>query len=130
MAREKGGSNRNGMGNSNKQGNWQMRKEKMKEREDIICNKGSGHEIRENCLRVTSFRDTVSSLSSPYVLSTYLPLIFSLILVGNGSAVIISMKRIIAQVALINQQTIFASLILLYDPRSCTNLPFLVSFLN
>lgn len=31
----------------------------MKEREDIIRNKGSSHEIRENCLRVTSFRDTV-----------------------------------------------------------------------
>lgn len=27
----------------------------MKEREEIIRNKGSGHEIRENCLRVTSF---------------------------------------------------------------------------
>lgn len=28
----------------------------MKEREEIIRNKGSGHEIRENCLGVTSLR--------------------------------------------------------------------------
>lgn len=35
------------------------REGEMKEREDIIRNKGSSHEIRENCLRVTSFRDTV-----------------------------------------------------------------------
>ena len=40
----------NEMENNNQQGNGPMAEEKMKEREDIMCNKGSGHEIRENCL--------------------------------------------------------------------------------
>lgn len=37
-------------------------------------NKGSSHEIRENCLRVTSFRDTVfpSILFLPLSLSLYI----------------------------------------------------------
>lgn len=52
------------------------REGEMKEREDIIRNKGSSHEIRENCLRVTSFRDTVFpsihiSLSLSYIIYIY-----------------------------------------------------------
>ena len=46
----------------------------MKEREEIIRNKGSGHEIRENCLRVTSFRD---------ILCMFVVLVFSTIVMGQ-----------------------------------------------
>lgn len=65
-----------------------MRKEKMKGREAIIRNKGSGHEIRENCVRVTSFRASV--------IRTFVLLIFSVILREPTNGVIISIKRIIA----------------------------------
>lgn len=54
------------------------REGEMKEREDIIRNKGSSHEIRENCLRVTSFHwDIVFpsihvSLSLSYIIYIYI----------------------------------------------------------
>lgn len=59
----------------------------MKEREAIIRNKGSGREIRENCVRVTSFRASV--------IRTFVLLVFSVVLREPTNGVIISIKRII-----------------------------------
>lgn len=73
----------------------------MKERGEIIRNKGSGHEIRENCRRVTFFRDQRSCMFMVHPCAD----IFCYLFEPTGN-LIISIKCIVPPTEIVNARCV------------------------